>query len=216
LVFWSDYKTPEKIIMVTSRCLYLISLFLFIVFNACSPEIYSFSANPRIITERDSVHLNWSIRGKPELTFYQKKIAYSGGDSLQQLQFSLVAVKGASRTTPRLIELNVLPLLYRDVFGLTVSGRHGDTLVAEGIRDSLYKDFKIESMVSVNGRKILVQRGMYKTMLYDSVTRSKTFRGLDYSGAWKFESLLTPEEKTNPKLIPNQFVIAFYISPKKP
>ena len=202
--------------MVTSRCLYLISLFLFIVINACSPEIYSFSANPRIVTERDSVHLNWSIRGKPELTFYQKKIAYSSGDSLQQLQFSLVAVKGESRTPPRLIELNVLPLLYRDVFGLSVSGRHGDTLVAEGIRDSLYKDFKIESMVSVNGRKILVQRGMYRTMLYDSVTRSKTFRGLDYAGAWKFESLLTPEEKANPKLIPNQFVIAVYISPKKP
>ena len=200
--------------MVTSRRLCL--CLLFVMFYACKPEIYSFSANPRIITERDSVHLNWSIRGKPELTFYQRKIAYSGGDSLQQLQFSLVALKGESRTAPRLIELNVLPLLYRDLFILPVNGRHGDTLVAEGIRDSLYKDFKIESMVSVNGRKILVERGMYQTMLYDSVTRSKTFRGLGYSGAWKCESLLTPEEKANPKLIPNQFVIAVYIRPKTP
>lgn len=200
--------------MVTSRCLYLI--LLFIVFNACKPEIYSFSASPRIITERDSVHLNWSIQGKPELTFYQKKIAYSGGDSLQQLQFSLVAVKGESRTTPRLIELNVLPLLYRDVFVLPISGRHGDTLVAEGSRDSLYKDFKIESMISVTGRKILVEHSSYRTMLYDSVTQSKTFRGVDYSGTWRLQSLLTPEEKANPKLLPNQFAIAVYISPKKP
>jgi hypothetical protein len=71
-------------------------------------------------------------------------------------------------------------------------------------------------MVSVNGRKLLIKRGMYQTMLYDSVTRSKTFRGLGYSGAWKIESLLTPDEKANPKLIPNQFVIAVYISPKTP
>jgi hypothetical protein len=199
--------------MITSRCLCL--FLLFVMFNACKPEIYSFSANPRIITDRDSVHLNWSIRGKPELTFHQRKIVYSGSDSLQQLQFSLVAVKGGSRTTPRLIELNVLPLLYRDIFVLPVTGRHGDTLVAESIRDSLYKDFQIESMTSVNGRKILVERGMYQTMLYDSVTRSKTFRGLDYAGVWKVESLLTPEEKANSKLAPNQFAIAVYISPKK-
>ena len=201
--------------MFTSRCLCLFLLFFMI--NACKPEIRSFSANPGIITERDSVHLNWDILGSPELTFHQKKIAYfGGGDSLQQLQFSLVAVKGRSRTTPRVIELNVLPLLYRDIFALPVNGRHGDTLVAEGIRDSLYKDFKIESMSSVNGRKILVEHNIYRTMLYDSVTRSKTFRGLDYAGAWKFQSLITPEEKENSKLIPNQFVIAVFIRPKTP
>ena len=200
--------------MISRRRLYL--FLLSIMFTACKPEIYSFSANPGIITDRDSVHLNWSIHGKPELTFHQKKIDYFGGDSLQLLQFTLVAVKGSSRSTPRMIELNVLPLLYRDLFVLPVSGQHGDTLVAVGIRDSLYKDFKIESMTSVNGRKILVERGMYQTMLYDSVTKSKTFRGLDYSGEWKFESLLTPQEKENPKLIPGQFVIAVFIKPKKP
>ena len=95
--------------MITRKPLYL--FLLFVLINACKPEIYSFSANPKIITERDSVHLTWDIHGKPELTFHQNKIAYSGGDSLQQLQFSLVAVKGGSRTTPRLIELNVLPLI---------------------------------------------------------------------------------------------------------
>ncbi len=200
--------------MITSRCLFLFLLFIPIV--ACKPEIYSFSANPKVLTNRDSVHLHWDIQGRPELTFHQKNIAYSGGDSLQQLQFSLVAVKGRSRTIPHVIELNVLPLSYRDVFVLPVTGRHGDTLVAQGNRDSLYNDFKVESMTSLNGRKILVQRGMYQTMLYDSVTRSKTFRGLDYSGTWKVESLLTPQEKVNPKLIPNQFVIAAFISPKTP
>jgi hypothetical protein len=192
-------------------------LFLVLVMiSACKPEIYSFSANPKIVTDQDSVHLNWDIHGKPELTFHQRKIGYSGGDSLQQLQFSLVAVKGGSRTTPKVIELTVLPQIYRDVFILPVSGRHGDTLVADGIRDSLYNNFKVESMTSVNGRKILVSHDTYQTMLYDSVTRSKTFRGVDYSGMWKFESLLTPEEKINPKLIPNQFAIAVFLRPKKP
>jgi hypothetical protein len=188
---------------------------LFVLFYACKPEIYSFSANPKVITDRDSVHLNWSIQGKPELAIHQTKIGYSGGDSLQQLQFILVAVKGNSKSGPRVIELNILPHLYRDVFALPVTGRHGDTLVAEGIKaDSLYRDFNIESMSSVTGRKILVEHATYQTMLYDSVTRSKTFRGVDYSGAWRFQSLITPQEKENPKLIPNQFVITVFLSPK--
>jgi len=182
---------------------------------ACKPEISSFTASPKIITDRDSVHLHWAIHGNPELTFHQKKIAYPGGDSLQVLQFSLVAENGGTRSAPRLLELSVLPQLYRDLFQLPVTGRHGDTLVAEGIRDSLYQDFQIESMTSVSGRKILVKHGGYQTMLYDSVTRSKTFRGVEYSGAWKFESLLTPAEKADPKRIPNQFAIAVYIKPKK-
>ena len=200
--------------MITPNRLYL--FLLFAVLTACKPEIYSFTASPKIITDRDSVHLHWSIHGNPELTFHQKKIPYSDGDSLQLLQFILVAEKGGSRSAPRLLELNVLPLLHRDLFALPVSGRHGDTLVADGFRDSLYQDFQIESMTSVTGRKILVEHNTYQTMLYDSVTRSKTFRGVDYYGKWKFQSLLTPAEKANPRLIPNQFVIAVYIKPKKP
>jgi hypothetical protein len=199
--------------MITGRWLFL--FLSFFMFNACKPEIYSFTANPKIVTNRDSVHLHWSISGNPELTFHQKKIPYSSGDSLQQLQFILVAEKGGSRSAPRLLELNVLPLLYRDLFILPVTGRHGDTLVADGIRDSLYQDFQVESMTSVTGRKILVEHNTYQTMLYDSVTRSKTFRGVDYYGRWKLQSLLTPEEKVNPKLIPRQFVIAVFIKPKK-
>jgi len=194
-------------------------LFLFLLFitiNACKPEIYSFTATPKIVTDRDSVHLHWAIHGNPELTFHQKKIPYPGGDSLQLLQFSLVAEKGGSRSAPRLLELSVLPQLYRDLFVLPVTGRHGDTLVADGVRDSLYQDFQIESMTSVTGRKILVKHSNYQTMLYDSVTRSKTFKGVDYAGAWKFESLLTPAEKQNPKLLPTQFAIAFFIKAKKP
>jgi hypothetical protein len=198
--------------MFIRKPLYL--FLLFIVFNACKPQIYSFTASPKIVTDRDSVHLNWDIRGKPELAFHQTKIGISGGDSLQQLQFTMVAVKGRARSNARQIDLNVLPILYRDIFILPVSGRHGDTLVAEGFRDSLYKDFKIESMTSMNGRKILVEHNTYQTMLYDSVTRSKTFRGVDYSGAWKFQSLLTPEEKVNPAGIPKQFAISVFISPK--
>ena len=208
-----EFRSPKKSFMINPSRLYV--FLLFVTINACKPEIYSFTANPKIITDRDSVHLHWSIRGNPELTFHQKKIPYSAGDSLQLLQFSLVAEKGGSRTAPRLLELNVLPQLYRDVFVLPVSGRHGDTLVAQGFRDSLYKDFQIESMTSVTGRKILVEHNTYQTIVYDSVTRLKTFRGVDYYGAWKFQSLLTPEEKLNASLIPKQFAIAVYIKPKK-
>jgi hypothetical protein len=200
--------------MIISKRLCLFLLFITII--SCKPKIYSFTASPRIVTDRDSVHLNWVIRGKPDITFHQKKIRYFNDDSLQLLQFTLVALKGNSRTTPRLIELKVLPLLYRDILIFPVNGRHGDTLVASGIKDSLYQDFKIESINSMNGRKMLIGHGIYETMLYDSGARSKTLRGLDYSGPWQFQSLLTAEEKENTKLIPNQFMIAVFIRPKKP
>ncbi|HET7002962.1 MAG TPA: hypothetical protein VFI33_16665 [Puia sp.] len=198
--------------MITPSRLFL--LLILVSINACKPEVYSFTAHPKIVTEKDSVHLHWAIRGKPELTFHQKKVAYPGGDSLQLLQFSLVAEKGGSRSAPSLLELGVLPLVYRDLFVLPVTGRHGDTLVAMGSRDSLFQDFQVESMTSVTGRKILVEHNSFRTMLYDSVTRSKTFRGVDYAGSWKFQSILTPQEKANPKLVPGQFAIAVFISPK--
>jgi hypothetical protein len=196
-------------------CKRLCSLLLIVTIVSCKPKIYSFSASPRIITDRDSVHLNWTIRGKPELTFHQKKIRYFASDSLQLLQFSLVAVKGGSQTAPRLLQIKVLPLLYRDILVFPITGRHGDTLVASGIKDSLYLDFKIESMASMNSRKMLIEHGVYQTMLYDSGLKSISFKDLDYSGPWKFQSLLTPQEKANSKLIPDQFMISVFIKPKK-
>jgi hypothetical protein len=197
-------------------CRRLCVFLLMIAVASCKPKIYSFSASPRIITNSDSVHLNWVVRGKPQMTFHQKKIRYFASDSLQLLQFTLVVVKGSSRTAPRLLEIKVLPLLYRDILVFPVSGLHGDTLVASGIKDSLYQDFKIESMASMSSRKMLVEHGVYQTMLYDSNVRAKTFKDLDYSGPWKFQSLLTPEEKANSKLIPDQFMISVFIKPKKP
>jgi hypothetical protein len=197
-------------------CKRLCIFLLIIAVTSCKPKIYSFSASPGIITNSDSVHLNWVIRGKPEMVFHQKKIPYFAGDSLQLLQFSLLAVKGSTRTAPRLLEIKVLPPLYRDILIFPVTGRHGDTLIASGNKDSLYLDFKIESMASMSGRKLLIEHGVYQTMLYDSNLRSKSFKDLDYSGPWKFQSLLTPEEKENPKLIPDQFMISVFIKPKKP
>jgi hypothetical protein len=193
-------------------CMYL----LIVTIASCKPKIYSFSASPRIIINADSVHLNWAIRGKPELTFHQKKIRYFADDSVELLQFSLISVKGSSRTAPRLLEIKVLPLLYRDILVFPITSRHGDTLVASGIKDSLYLDFKIESMALMSDRKILIEHGMYRTMLYDSGLQSKTFKELNYSGPWTFQSLLTPEEKANSKLIPDQFMISVFIKPKKP
>jgi hypothetical protein len=199
-----------------NSCKRLLVLLLTFTVATCKPKIYSFSASPRIITHADSVHLNWVVRGKPQMIFHQKKILYFANDSLQLLQFTLVAAKGSSRTAPRLLEIKVLPLLYRDILVFPVSGLHGDTLVAGGIKDSLYEDFNIESMASMSSRKLLVEHGIYQTMLYDSGLRSKAFKNLDYSGPWKFQSLLTPEEKANPKLIPDQFMISVFIKPKKP
>ncbi len=200
--------------MVVSKGLCV--LMLLITLASCKSEIYSFTASPRIITHADSVHLHWKIRGNPELSFHQKKIRYFASDSLELLQFSLIAAKGSSRTAPRLLEIKVLPTLYRDILVFPVTGLHEDTLVAAGIKDSLYQDFSIESMALTGNRKILVGHGLYQTMLYDSALQSKTFKDLDYSGPWTFQSLLTPEEKLNPKLIPDQLMIAVFIKPKKP
>ena len=196
-------------------CKRLLIFLLLITVASCKPKIYSFSASPRIITNPDSVHLNWIIRGNPELTFHQKKIRYFASDSLQLLQFSLISIKGGSRTAPRLLEIKVLPLLYRDILVFPITSRHGDTLVASGIKDSMYSDFKIESLSLMSVRKLLIEHGVYQTMLYDSGKQSKSFKDLNYNGPWKFQSLLTPEEKANSKLIPDQFMISVFIKPKK-
>jgi hypothetical protein len=188
---------------------------LALILAACKPVIYSFSASPGIVSENDSIHLKWKARGTPGITFHQKKIRYFGTDSLQLLQFILVSTKGAGSYVRRPLEIVVLPNLYCDTLILPVGSRQGDTLVATGIRDSLYQHFKIDSIVSLNSRKMIVQHGVYETMLYDSNVRSKTFRSLEYAGPWKLQSVLTPAEKENPKLVPEQLMIAVFIKLSK-
>ncbi|HEY2648575.1 MAG TPA: hypothetical protein VGI38_05255 [Puia sp.] len=192
------------------------AILLVSVIVSCSPKIYSFSANPKIITENDSVHLSWNVRGTPGITYHQKKVRYLGADSLQLLQFILISTAGARVTSPTILEIPVLPKLYRDILIFPVVSRHGDTLMANGIRDSMYLNFKIESMASVNDRKMLVQHDVYQTMLYDSSKKSKSLQGLDYAGPWILQSLLTPDERANPKLVPDHLMIAVFIKPKKP
>jgi hypothetical protein len=186
------------------------------VIVSCNPKINSFSSNPKIVTENDSVRLSWNVSGTPGLTYHQKKVRYLGNDSVQLLQFILVSTEGSRVSSPQTLEIPVLPNMYRDVMIFPVVSRHGDTLMASGTRDSVYNDFKIESMASVNNRKMLVQHGVYQTMLYDSSKRSKSLQGLDFAGPWILQSLLTPAEKENPKLVPDQLMIAVFIRPKKP
>jgi hypothetical protein len=168
------------------------------------------------MTSKDSVQLHWNIRGKADVTFHQEKIRYFDGDSVQQLRFVLVARKMGSSTAGRQVAIPVLPPLYRDRLILPVVRRQGDTLVAVGIKDSLYRNFMIVSMASVNQRKILALHGMYETMLYDSSKVSKSLQGVDFAGSWQLMALLTPEEKRNPDLIPKQFTITVNIRPKNP
>jgi hypothetical protein len=188
--------------------------FLLLCLLSCKPKIFSFTASRHIVTSMDSVHLEWKVRGKPELDFSQKRISYFSGDSVDLLLFKLTVRKGRQKPVSETLEVKLVPPLYKDYLAITVTGRNADTLVASGIKDSMYRDFNIESIASRNDRRMMVVHGGREIILSDSGSQVQTLKGLDYEGPWNLRSLLTPEEKQNPRLIPDRFIITVLIQPK--
>ena len=188
--------------------------FLLLCMSSCKPKIFSFTVSRHIVTSKDSVHLEWKVRGKPDLDSFQKRIPYFSGDSVDLLQFKLTVRKGRKKPVSKTLEVKLVPALYKDYLAIRVTGRDADTLVARGIKDSMYHDFNIESIASRNNRKMMVVHGGREVILSDSGSQIQTLKGLDYEGPWILRTLLTQEEKQNPRLIPDRFNITAIIQPK--
>ena len=182
----------------------------------CQPKVFTFTATPRIITAKDSVHLNWRTRGIATMSFYQDRIAHPPGDSADALEFVLVATKGGKESAPFRQQVTVVAEQSRDALSFSLTGRDGDTLLASGIKDTtLYAGFEIVAATGLSHRTIILSHNGVTAMLPDSGVTVTTLQGLPYDGPWSLKSPLTPEEKNKTAPIPNTLDALFTIKPIK-
>ena len=171
-----EYYCPKRLIG---------NLILVFIFYSCAAKISSFTATPATITKGDSVLLNWKIKGKPVLMFDQRKIAHSNGDSIDILEFTLSVQKG-DKVKYRKRQVSVLPEESSDRVVLITIELHGDTLIAEGIKDtSLWSNFEIVSVSSISKRTLFVIHDNRQAILESAGTSSDVWEGSKYSGFWR-------------------------------
>ncbi|MEO6838567.1 MAG: hypothetical protein ABI185_09260 [Ginsengibacter sp.] len=190
-------------------------IFWLIIFYSCAPKITSFSALPPTITKGDSVTLNWKIKGKPTLVFDQRKIAHSGNDSLEVLEFTLWVEKNKKEKHINR-QISVLTEESMDNLIFATTDLKGDTLFASGIKDTiLWNNFEIISVSSASKRTLSVVHNNIQSQLDSSGVISNAWDGSKYSGRWKIMTILTDAEKKDSSIIPGQLEIKAIIRPLK-
>lgn len=179
-------------------------------FAACKPRIYQFKATPPTSTGQDSVRLDWQIRGKASVLFSQKRIAQLPNDSINILEFKLVAHK-AGIDSFRTILVPVVSDMSIDQVVFRADSLSGDTLVAAGIKDTLnWEHFVIEKLSAASPRNLTITHAGITALLADSAW-STAWQGLPYSGNWVIKSALTTAEKKDHHLIPNRVALKVVI-----
>lgn len=198
-----------------SKQIFGISLML-VLQAACSPKVHSFSADRYFTNHKDSVHLKWTIRGKPSLSFSENKTRNFKGDTITIYEYRLVALKGSKKSDPSIVQVTLLTPNFRDFVILNVIDKEGDTLVACGNKDTaIYHDIRISSISSLDKRPLFVNYKGIQAIVSDSNKINHSLDGLNYAGYWELRSVMTPSEKLNPAIIPNTFSIAVYIQSTK-
>jgi hypothetical protein len=191
------------------------SLAFIIIFYSCTPKIFSFTASPPTITNGDSVILNWKIKGKPTLMFDQRKISHPGNDSLQVLEFTLSVEKGKKEKHIKR-QVSLLPKESTDKVVLITNNLKGDTIIAEGIKDTtLWSNFEVISVSSASSRTLVVLHDNIQAELNSAGVASNVWKGVHYAGYWKIMATLTEAEKKDSTIIPGQLEIKVLIRPLK-
>ncbi len=193
-------------------------LILFLVFYSffysCVPKI-NFTATPAVITNGDSVLLNWKVKGKPTLMFDQRKIPHTPNDSLEILEFTLSVQRGKKERYIKR-QVSVLPKETIDRVALITNEIKGDTLIASGTKDStLWAGFEVISVSTLSERPLIIFHADIESMLKDSEIGSNQWEGTRYCGNWKIMTLLTEAEKKDHSIIPDQLEIKVIIRPLK-
>jgi hypothetical protein len=190
-------------------------LLLVLIFYSCGPKITSFTASPATITKGDSVFLNWKIKGTPTLMFDQRKISHPGNDSLDVLEFTL-SVEKAKKEKHIKRQISVLQKESTDEVVLATNELKGDTLIAEGIKDTaLWSGFEVISVSSASHRTLIVMHDNIQAELKSSGIASNVWEGTKYAGHWKIMAILTEAEKRDSTIIPGQLEIKVLIRPLK-
>ncbi|HSZ33780.1 MAG TPA: hypothetical protein VK772_10725 [Puia sp.] len=181
---------------------------------SCKPKIYSFDTSKHIVTNKDSIHFSWKVRGKAELDYFQKRVPYIFKDSIDLLSFVLIAHKCGKASAPWTRQVVLAQSLYKDYLAVPIIARKGDTLIFKTIKDSMYREFEIISIASRNNRMITVFHGGKESVLKDSGVQVENFKDLDYEGPWQLLTIIEPEEKTDITKIPNELFLTVFIKPK--
>jgi hypothetical protein len=196
----------RKISFITVTSLWL---FLVLIFYSCAPKITSFTASPATITKGDSVMLNWKIKGTPTLMYDQRKISRPGNDSLDVLEFTLSVKKGTKEKQISIKrQVSVLQNESMDKVVLATNDIKGDTLIAEGIKDTaLWSGFEVISVSSASHRTLIILHHNIQATLDSLGTTSNAWEATPYAGAWEIMTPLTEAEKKDSTIIPGQLEI---------
>ena len=147
--------------------------------------------------------------------FDQRKIPHPPNDSLEILEFTLSVQKGKKEKYKKR-QISVLPKESTDRVVLITTDLKGDTLIAEGIKDTvLWDNFQIISVSSLSSRPIVVIHENRRSELKSPGIPSDVWEGTQYAGAWKIMSVLTEAEKKDSTIIPGQLEISVLIRPLK-
>ena len=147
--------------------------------------------------------------------FDQRKITHPPGDSLEILEFTLSVQKGKIEKYIKR-QISVLPKESTDRVVLITTDLKGDTLIAEGIKDTvLWANFQIISVSSLSSRPLVVIHANRQSGLKSPEIPSDVWEGTPYAGAWKIMSILTESEKKDSTIIPGQLEVSVLIRPLK-
>ena len=182
---------------------------------SCKPRIYSFRAAPATSTGRDSIRLDWEVRGKASVLFSRRVIAQPPNDSISILEFKLIVTKG-NIDSFRTIQVPVVSDLGRDRVVFSVDTLVGDTAVARGIKDTVrWKGYGIARVAGMAGRQLLITHEGVRALLIDTIP-SDAWLGKPYAGYWEIKTLLTEDEKKNHSSIPERLTLTIVVHSPKP
>lgn len=147
--------------------------------------------------------------------FDQRKIFHPGNDSLQVLEFTLSVEKGKKEKHLKR-QVSVLQKESRDEVVLITTDLKGDTLIAEGIKDTaLWSGFEVISVSNTSPRTLVVLHDNIQAALKSPGVASNVWEGTQYAGYWKIMTTLSEAEKEDSTIIPGQLEIKVLIRPLK-
>lgn len=182
---------------------YLIFLFICFVFICgCSPSIHSFNVSPLTISEKDSIRVDYKVRGKPVLLIHEQKAPLQNENSTRYLELTLIAQKG-NKEKKQMVQVSVLPDEGQDFIDFPCRLVQ-DTLIAAGEKSVARWGhlYVIKTISSASGRSLTVRHDGKIGSLDAEGTPSSTFRGSPLEGTWELRYYLKQAERTDRSSLP--------------
>jgi hypothetical protein len=198
-----------------TKVLAIVLFFCAGVIGSCKPRIYSFRPTPETSSGRDSIRLDWKVKGTASVQFSQRRIAQPPNDSVDVLEFKLIVHKGKVDSFQTIL-VPVVGDLTRDFIVLDVGRLDGDTAVATGVKDiGRWKGYVVNQLSGMAGRILIVTHAGISGVVRETAL-SDAWSGKPYSGVWEIRSPLTNKEAKDHSTVPDSLTVSVIVnSPKK-